>query len=422
MEAIEELNVKLQPLADRIVKTIELGARNSLIQGHYAKAPIAQLTDMVLERAAAMAVSDIHFEPREKELFIRFRIDGRLRLMCRLPGALNAYLISYLKLMTGMDIAEKRLPQDGSVLYGEKHLDIRASSIPTVEGEKVVLRLLGSAGRLMTLDQMGFSVENLTKFKQLIQSAGGIITITGPVNSGKSTLLYAVLNHLNKSDINIVTVEDPVEMKLPGVNQMQVNQKSGMTFAVGLKAVLRQDPDVVMVGEIRDEVTAQEAVRAALTGHLVLTTLHTSDASGVPARLIDMGVKPSMLAITLLAGTAQRLVRRICPHCAEEYMPEANSLEAVMLGSRFHSGIKLKRGRGCSRCGNSGYSGRTALHEIMAVNDGIKTLIARGEAGLKLKRLLRMNGMKTMQDDARAKILDGTTTAQEAWRVLNGIG
>lgn len=418
MEGLEEA---IKPLVDKLAKMIELSSRNSFMHNHYAKAPTAQLIDSLIQHAVLAGASDIHFEPGEACCRVRFRIDGRLSTACRLPAVLSSYLASCLKLMTGMDIAEKRLPQDGSIAYGRERTDIRASSIPTVEGEKIVLRLLGSAGRLRRLDEMGFSADNLALFKRLIKSAGGIIAITGPVNSGKSTLLYSVLNSLNESDVNIVTIEDPVEMKLPGVNQMQVNQKAGMTFAAGLRAVLRQDPDVVMVGEIRDEITAHEAVRAALTGRLVLTTLHAANAAGVPARLIDMGISPPMLAITLLAGTAQRLVRTICPHCAEEYRPKANSLDAVVLGKSFHEGMILKRGTGCNHCRHSGYSGRTALQEIMTVSDAARALIAKGDADLKLKRLLRLDGMKTMLDDGREKILNGMTTAQEVWRVLNGI-
>ena len=416
-----DLNDELQPTVTKLMQMIKMGSRNRLLQAGYAKSPAAQLTDIILHHAAQLQASDIHFEPWPNQLLVRFRLDGRLVRVCYLPPEVSAYLISCLKLMSGMDIAEKRLPQDGSILYGADRLDIRASSIPVLHGEKIVLRILGTAGSIMELEHMGFSAENLTLFKRLLKSAGGIIAITGPVNSGKSTLLYAALRRLNKADVNIVTVEDPIEMQLDGINQMQVNQKAGMSFGTGLKAVLRQDPDVVMVGEIRDEITAKEAVRAALTGHLVLTTLHTADAAGVPARLIDMGVKPSLLSITLLAALSQRLVRRICPHCMQSYVPPDNSLEAAVLGGAFHTGMQLQRGTGCIHCRGSGYSGRTALQEIMTVSDDIKLLIADNAADIKLKRLLRQSGMRTLLDDGKNKILDGTTTAQEVWRVLNGI-
>lgn len=341
--------------------------------------------------------------------------------MYKVPQQIQIQLISYLKLMAGMDISEKRLPQDGSILYTKKHLDIRVSVIPVLFGEKIVMRLLSSDSKILSLSQMGFSVDNLHLFKRLIKSFSGIITITGPVNSGKSTLLYSVLNYLNTQNVNIVTIEDPIEMKINGINQMQVNLKAGMDFAKGLRAILRQDPDIVMIGEIRDEASAKEAVRAALTGHLVFTTLHTSSALGAVARLVDMNIKPSMLSITLAGSVAQRLVRKICPKCKEVYQPEENSLEALLLGKKFHAGMKLFKGRGCSFCNNSGYTGRIAVHEIMVLDDNIRMLIAKGEIDLKLKRFLYLNGMKTLRDDCCEKVLSGITTAQEVWRVLNGV-
>ncbi len=421
MDLLEELQMVLKPQILKIEKNIELSGRNSILQGYYNKSPVAQLVEILVDYAEKLSASDIHFEPQENYMQIRFRVDGLLLLIYELSAKLSSYLISYLKLMAGLDIAEKRLPQDGSILYGNNKIDIRISVIPVLFGEKAVLRLLGRAGNFLGMEQMGFTQENLSKFKSLLHCAGGIITITGPVNSGKSTLLYAALDYLNKREVNIVTIEDPIEMKIEGINQMQINLKAGMSFAVGLKAVLRQDPDIVMVGEIRDEIVAKEAVRAALTGHLILTTLHTANALGVPARLINMGVNPAMLSITLLAGTAQRLVRKICPRCKEVYEVQNNSLEAIFLGKNFHSGMKLYRGTGCEFCHHSGYAGRIALHEIMTVDDEIRAMLAKGETDLKLQRMLRLKGMKFLYDDGITKVMSGITTVQEVWRVLHGI-
>ena len=418
---LEKLRLDLDTCIAKIRQTLAVSSRNSLLQGTLAKSPISSLADIIIDYAAFMNASDIHLEPQEDGLRIRFRIDGVLLFVYEIPPAVQNQLILYLKLTAGMDISEKRIPQDGSILYAQKHLDIRVSVIPVLFGEKMVMRLLISDSKILSLTQMGFSEYNLKLFKSLIKSSSGIITITGPVNSGKSTLLYSVLSYLNRESVNIVTIEDPIEMKIAGINQMQVNLKAGMDFAKGLRAVLRQDPDIVMIGEIRDEYSAGEAVRAALTGHLVFTTLHTASAVGAVARLLDMKVAPAMLSIALAGSTAQRLVRRICPKCREVYIPQENSLEAFLLGDKFYSGMKLLRGTGCAFCNNSGYAGRSAVHEIMKVDDTVRMLIAKGEGDLKLKRFLRLNGMKTLLDDCREKVLDGTTTAQEVWRVLNGV-
>ena len=421
MYLLENLQNDLDESIAKIKENLQINTRNSFLQGSLSKSPINKLADLIIDYAVKMCASDIHFEPQQDYLQIRFRIDGVLLLVYKVPQQIQIQLISYLKLMAGMDISEKRLPQDGSILYTKKRLDIRVSVIPVLFGEKIVMRLLSSDSKILSLSQMGFSVDNLHLFKRLIKSSSGIITITGPVNSGKSTLLYSVLNYLNTQNVNIVTIEDPIEMKINGINQMQVNLKAGMDFAKGLRAILRQDPDIVMIGEIRDEASAKEAVRAALTGHLVFTTLHTSNALGAVARLVDMNVKPSMLSIALAGSVAQRLVRKICPKCKEVYQPEENSLEALLLGKKFHAGMKLFKGRGCSFCNNSGYTGRIAVHEIMVLDDNIRMLIAKGEIDLKLKRFLYLNGMKTLRDDCCEKVLSGITTAQEVWRVLNGV-
>lgn len=418
---LEKLRLDLDTCIAKIRQSLAVSSRNSLLQGTLAKSPISGLADIIIDYAVRMNASDIHLEPQEEYLRIRFRIDGVLLFIYKIPPAVQNQLISYLKLTAGMDISEKRLPQDGSILYAKKHLDIRISVIPVLFGEKMVMRLLIGGSRILSLTQMGFSEYNLRMFKSLIKLSSGIVTITGPVNSGKSTLLYSILSYLNRENVNIVTIEDPIEMKITGINQMQVNLKAGMDFAKGLRAVLRQDPDIVMIGEIRDEYSAAEAVRAALTGHLVFTTLHTASAVGAIARLLDMKIAPAMLSIALAGSTAQRLVRRICPNCKEAYMPLENSLEAFLLGDKFYPGIKLFRGTGCVFCNSSGYSGRSAVHEILKIDDTMRMFIAKGEGDLKLRRFLRLKGMKTLLDDCREKVLNGTTTAQEVWRVLNGV-
>lgn len=418
---LEKLRLDLDTCIAKIRQSLAVSSRNSLLQGTLAKSPISGLADIIIDYAVRMNASDIHLEPQEEYLRIRFRIDGVLLFIYKIPPAVQNQLISYLKLTAGMDISEKRLPQDGSILYAKKHLDIRISVIPVLFGEKMVMRLLIGGSRILSLTQMGFSEYNLRMFKSLIKLSSGIVTITGPVNSGKSTLLYSVLSYLNRENVNIVTIEDPIEMKITGINQMQVNLKAGMDFAKGLRAVLRQDPDIVMIGEIRDEYSAAEAVRVALTGHLVFTTLHTASAVGAIARLLDMKIAPAMLSIALAGSTAQRLVRRICPNCKEAYMPLENSLEAFLLGDKFYPGIKLFRGTGCVFCNSSGYSGRSAVHEILKIDDTMRMFIAKGEGDLKLRRFLRLKGMKTLLDDCREKVLNGTTTAQEVWRVLNGV-
>lgn len=375
----------------------------------------------MLENAYKLQASDIHLEPQEKYLQIRYRIDGKLILIYKASNKISNFLISYLKLISNLDIAEKRLPQDGKFIFSAQNIDIRISTIPVLFGEKVVLRLLGNKENLLNLNQMGFSKMNLKYFKDMISASSGLIVITGPVNSGKSTLLYASLNYLNRLDTNIITIEDPVELNLDGINQMQINQKAGMDFAVALRASLRQDPDIVMIGEIRDEVVAKQAITTALTGHLVLTTLHTKNALGVPARLIDLGVSPVMLSIALLGMTSQRLVRKICPKCKVSYKPSENSLEALLLGKDFYLGMDLYKGKGCKYCNYTGFLGQIALQEILRPTEKMRYLISRDDVDVNLKREARLTDFKSLLDDGKMKVLQGITTAQEVWKTLNGV-
>lgn len=416
-----EIEKDLEQLSLKIMRNLQLQGKHNILQGYRNKSPVADFIDCLLENAYKLQASDIHLEPQEKYLQIRLRIDGKLVLIYKASNKISNFLISYLKLISNLDIAEKRLPQDGKFIFPAQNIDIRISTIPVLFGEKVVLRLLGNKENLLNLNQMGFSKMNLKYFKDMISASSGLIVITGPVNSGKSTLLYASLNYLNRLDTNIITIEDPVELNLDGINQMQVNQKAGMDFAVALRASLRQDPDIVMIGEIRDEVVAKQAITTALTGHLVLTTLHTKNALGVPARLIDLGVSPVMLSIALLGMTSQRLVRKICPKCKISYKPSENSLEALLLGKDFYLGMDLYKGEGCKYCNYTGFLGQIALQEILRPTEKMRYLISRDDVDVNLKREARLTDFKSLLDDGKMKVLQGITTAQEVWKTLNGV-
>lgn len=416
-----EIEKDLEQLSLKIMRNLQLQGKHNILQGYRNKSPVADFIDCLLENAYKLQASDIHLEPQEKYLQIRLRIDGKLVLIYKASNKISNFLISYLKLISNLDIAEKRLPQDGKFIFPAQNIDIRISTIPVLFGEKVVLRLLGNKENLLNLNQMGFSKMNLKYFKDMISASSGLIVITGPVNSGKSTLLYASLNYLNRLDTNIITIEDPVELNLDGINQMQVNQKAGMDFAVALRASLRQDPDIVMIGEIRDEMVAKQAITTALTGHLVLTTLHTKNALGVPARLIDLGVSPVMLSIALLGMTSQRLVRKICPKCKISYKPSENSLEALLLGKDFYLGMDLYKGEGCKYCNYTGFLGQIALQEILRPTEKMRYLISRDDVDVNLKREARLTDFKSLLDDGKMKVLQGITTAQEVWKTLNGV-
>lgn len=416
-----EIEKDLEQLSLKIMRNLQLQGKHNILQGYRNKSPVADFIDCLLENAYKLQASDIHLEPQEKYLQIRYRIDGKLILIYKASNKISNFLISYLKLISNLDIAEKRLPQDGKFIFSAQNIDIRISTIPVLFGEKVVLRLLGNKENLLNLNQMGFSKMNLKYFKDMISASSGLIVITGPVNSGKSTLLYASLNYLNRLDTNIITIEDPVELNLEGINQMQVNQKAGMDYAVALRASLRQDPDIVMIGEIRDEMVAKQAITTALTGHLVLTTLHTKNALGVPARLIDLGVSPVMLSIALLGMTSQRLVRKICPKCKISYKPSENSLEALLLGKNFYLGMDLYKGEGCKYCNYTGFLGQIALQEILRPTEKMRYLISRDDVDVNLKREARLTDFKSLLDDGKMKVLQGITTAQEVWKTLNGV-
>lgn len=381
------------------------------------EAPIIRLVNSVLFQAVRQRASDIHFESFERGLVVRYRIDGVLYPVLTPPKHLQASIIARLKIMAGLNIAEKRLPQDGrfAIRTSGKDVDLRVSVLPTSHGERVVLRLLEKENRLLNLSEMGFSKERLAVIHQLIQLAHGIILVTGPTGSGKTTTLYAALSHINAPDKNIITVEDPVEYQLLGIGQMQVNPKINLSFAAGLRSILRQDPDVIMIGEIRDRETAEIAIHASLTGHLVFSTLHTNDAASAATRLIDMGIEPFLVASSVVAVLAQRLLRRICPDCKRPYAPSEEELSRLDVAPR--STVTLYRGAGCAACSQTGYRGRIGIFELMVLNDDIRRLIGGKADSTAIKHAAITNGMVTLKQEGAERVLQGQTTLEEVMRI-----
>lgn len=374
---------------------------------------IVQLVEAIFSQALQLNASDIHIEPLANYSRVRVRLDGILVELCRLPLARHTAILSRIKLLSEMDIAEKRLPQDGRLTasYDTRILDMRVASLPTIEGEKLAIRILDKSHNFMDLEQLGFNDKNYTLYNKLIRFANGIVLTTGPTGSGKSTTLYATLTAINNIDKNIVTIEDPVEYQLAGINQVAVNTKAGLDFNNCLRAIVRQDPNIVMIGEIRDSQTAKIAVQAALTGHLVFSTLHTNNALGTISRLLDMGIEPFLLLSALRGVLSQRLVRKICPHCKERYFP--TELEKVYLKN---SAANLYRGRGCSHCHQTGYAGRIALQELIVIDDTLANMIIHKEPEAKQIAYLRQQGFQSLQDDGIEKVLKGITTIDELLR------
>ncbi len=385
------------------------------------EAPVIRLVNSLLFQAVKDRASDIHFEPGEQALSVRFRVDGVLREVISAPRKSQASIISRLKIMADLNIAEKRLPQDGRIRIkiAGKDIDIRVSTIPTSHGERFVLRLLERAAVLIDLDSLGFRRDNLAVMEKLITRPHGIILVTGPTGSGKTTTLYACLSKINSPDLNILTVEDPVEYQLAGIGQMQVNPKIDLTFAGGLRSFLRQDPDVIMVGEIRDDETAEIAIQASLTGHLVLSTIHTNDAAGAFARLTDMGTEPFLVASTLMAALAQRLVRTLCEVCHVPYEPLVEELEELGLEptSPALKTAKFRKAVGCDACRQTGYRGRIGIYELLIVDDDVRALVMqRSDAG-SIKRAAVKGGMRSLRLDGALKCLEGATSVEEVLRV-----
>jgi general secretion pathway protein E len=383
-------------------------------------APVIKFVNSLLFRAVKEKTSDIHIEPFEKEFVVRYRIDGVLYDIIRQPKKAHAAISSRIKVMGSLDIAEKRLPQDGriKIKLAGKDVDIRLSTVPTIHGERVVMRILEQSGTILTLEQLGFSESSRIAMEGLISHKYGIILVTGPTGSGKSTTLSACLSKLNSPERNIMTVEDPIEYQIPGVNQVQVNAKIELTFARALRAFLRQNPDVIMVGEIRDRETAEIAINASLTGHLVLSTLHTNDAPGSATRLFDMGVEPFLVASSVLGVVAQRLIRKVCVKCRQPHEPSAFELEE-MGWTKVPDGAVLYKATGCPSCSNSGYAGRTVIHELMVVDDRLRSLIVRKADAGAIKKQAHENGMVSLREDGVRKVCAGITTIDELMRATH---
>jgi type IV pilus assembly protein PilB len=384
-------------------------------------APIVKYVNLLITQAIQDRASDIHLEPTEHDLRVRFRIDGVLHEVMRSPKAIQSGVISRLKIMADINIAERRIPQDGrlSVNANGRKIDLRVATLPTVWGEKVVMRILDNSTARLDLTDLGFSEDNYERYSRSFTKPYGMILVTGPTGSGKSTTLYATLNIVSRPEVNVITVEDPVEYRLPGINQVQTNNKAGLTFASALRSILRSDPDIVLIGEIRDHETGQIAVEAALTGHLVLSTLHTNDAPSAVSRLTEMGIEPFLVGSALDAVLAQRLARRLCSKCKEPYTPTAESLVA----SRFpwEDGKPLPelfRPVGCTNCSKTGYKGRLALHEVMLISEEIERLAVEKASATTIEHVAREQGMKTLREDGLAKVLAGVTSLDEILRVV----
>ncbi|MGZ6175024.1 MAG: type II secretion system ATPase GspE, partial [Candidatus Binataceae bacterium] len=385
-------------------------------------APIIKLVNGLLSQAVKDRASDIHVEPFERELLVRFRVDGMLYDVISPPKRFQPAITSRIKVMSGLNIAEKRLPQDGRIRLrvAGRDIDIRVSTIPTAFGERIVLRLLDRAQALvdLNLDRLGFTGENLTRIDRLIRQSHGIILATGPTGSGKTTSLYACLARINSPEKNIITIEDPIEYQLRGIGQMQVNPKIDLTFASGLRSILRQDPDVIMVGEIRDSETAEIAIHAALTGHLVFSTLHTNDSFGALTRLVDMGIEPFLVSSSILAVLAQRLVRMVCPTCREAYTPTATELARIGVRPEAVKGpIYRPAASGCRACRGTGYRGRTAIQELMLMDDEVRELVMQKADAATIRRACTAHGMTLLRHNGAERILLGETTVEELLRV-----
>lgn len=406
LAGLDEIEEEDYDLDDPIVDLLEAGEDD---------APVIKLVNSLLFRAVKEKASDIHIEPYEKDMAVRFRIDGVLFDVFKPPKKLQNAITSRLKVMAQMNIAEKRLPQDGRIplKVGGKDIDIRANTVPTAFGERFVMRLQDRSNVVLELEQLGFPEEMLTQLHDLIHRSYGILLVTGPTGSGKSTTLYAALSKINSPDQNILTIEDPVENRIHGIGQVQVNSKIGLTFAQGLRAFLRQDPDVIMIGEIRDQETAELAIQASLTGHLVLSTIHTNDSSGAFPRLIDIGAEPFLIATSIMGVIAQRLVRILCPHCKMRYEPSPFELSTLGVTPEVAKNSNICRPMGCDRCNQKGYSGRTNIAELLVVDDEIRSMIMQRKDGASIRKLAVGKGMRTFRDHGIQKVLTGTVSIEE---------
>jgi type IV pilus assembly protein PilB len=385
-----------------------------------AEAPVVRFVNLLITQAISDRASDIHIEPTEHDLRVRYRIDGVLHDAHRSPKSIQNGVTSRLKIMADMNIAERRVPQDGrlSVSHQGRKVDLRIATLPTVWGEKVVARILDTSSTRLGLEDLGFSDENFARYREAYIKPYGMILATGPTGSGKSTTLYATLNLLSKPEVNVITVEDPVEYRLPGINQVQTNARAGLTFASALRSILRSDPDIVLIGEIRDHETAQIAIEAALTGHLVLSTLHTNDAPSAVTRLVEMGIEPFLVGSAVGAVLAQRLCRMLCERCREAYQPQPQDLLDLGFPTVDGPAPTLHRAVGCTACSGTGYRGRMALHEVMTVSEEIERLAVARSSTDEISRAARGQGMSTLRDDGWLKVLQGKTSVEEILRVV----
>jgi type II secretory ATPase GspE/PulE/Tfp pilus assembly ATPase PilB-like protein len=420
----------LSPEVKEVLKEVTPQKQQDAVQSNsptIREAPMAKIVNTILEFAIKSRASDIHIEPHDTKTGVRYRIDGILEEKLSLPRSIHESLISRIKILSEMKIDEKRVPQDGRFSYklGTDEVDLRVSTLPTVNGEKVVMRLLKKSGGLPSLNELGLRGTQFKELEESIVKPYGIVLVTGPTGSGKTTTLYSILTRLNKPSVNIVTLEDPVEYQLPGINQVQVNVQAGLTFANGLRSFLRQDPNIILVGEIRDKETTQLAIQAALTGHLVFSTLHTNDAATAIPRLIDLGGEPFLIASVLTASVAQRITRRVCPTCKEIYAPAPEVMENIkmvlgdLMPKEFKDGatLHLAKGKGCSECNNTGYLGRIAIFEILKLSSSVNKMILQEASAKEIQAEAQKEGMITMKQDGYLKVLEGLTTIEEVLRV-----
>jgi type IV pilus assembly protein PilB len=424
IDKYHRLDTDAENISAQAAKDVEPEEDLAHIREVVEDAPIVKLVNVVITQAVADRASDIHIEPTEHDVRIRYRIDGVLHEEMRAPKNIQAGIISRLKIMADINIAERRIPQDGRVTatVGGRSVDLRVATLPTVHGEKVVMRILDKSNALLQLTDLGFLPENMKRYEQSYRKPYGTILVTGPTGSGKSTTLYATLNIVNDESKNVITVEDPVEYRLPNINQVQVNVKAGLTFAAALRSILRSDPDIVLVGEIRDRETANIAIQAALTGHLVLSTLHTNDAASTPMRLIEMGVEPFLVGSALDCIVAQRLARRLCDKCKERFEPSRAELASVGWDIEAEDGDnfpELYRPVGCTKCSRTGYYGRFAIHEVMPVSEEIERLIVERGQTDDLKKLAVAEGMLTLRQAGLRTVRSGTTSIEEVLRVIS---
>jgi type IV pilus assembly protein PilB len=416
-ESVEELIREAETREGLVLPEEEEELKIDQLKALGEEAPIIRVVNMLILQAIRSGASDIHIEPQEDQVRIRFRIDGILHDITSTSIQVHPALVSRIKILSRMNIAERRLPQDGrfQVTVDNRTVDFRVSSLPTIFGEKIVMRILDKSMLLLDLDRLGFEEEDLEKFYRLIQHPYGMILLTGPTGSGKTTTLYSALNFINKPDLNIITIEDPVEYRLPGINQVQVRPKIGLTFASALRAIMRQDPDVIMVGEIRDYETAEIAIHAALTGHLVFSTLHTNTAAGALVRLQEMGIPSYLIASALVGVVAQRLVRKICERCKVAFEVRGPIARELTGGKEDH--LVLFRGKGCPECNKTGYRGRIAVSEVLVMDDDLRALVLRNATEREITEKACEKGMRTLRENAIRKVLRGVTTLEEMYRV-----